>query len=337
MPRRGKLLTQRVNNTVSLVKQELLPVSPSGNSNTPKVLVLLATFNGWEWVQEQIESILYQEQVDLKIAIFDDCSSDGTIPVLERNYAGHSQISLYFSPSPSGSASGNFYRIFRAIDVAPFEFVALSDQDDIWLPDKLISAIKSLDAIDADGYSSGVRAFWPSGAVKSLRQNQHVRTADFLFEGAGQGCTFVLKSSFFHRIQHALQIYSGKLDSFHFHDWMIYFLARTWNMKWVFDDRCLIRYRQHESNEIGSRGSISAVVRRVKKIRNGWYRHQVSIASKLFLQIGEPDSAARHVAECFAGTVSTSRFRKAYLVFRHGRRRIVDRMVLVFAVMVGWL
>src|SRR5262249_29950555 len=100
-------------------------------------------------------------------------------------------------------------------------------------------------------------------------------SCDFLFEGAGQGCTFVLTAALYEKVRSFLAANQPLTRSLHFHDWLIYALARSWGQPWYFDARPSMRYRQHAGNDTGARGTLDGIVRRLARIRDGWYRTQL--------------------------------------------------------------
>lgn len=304
----------------------------------PKVMVLLATYNGELWLEEQLQSILAQKDVDIQVLVGDDVSKDGTVSLLENKFEGLASIKVAGWDNSSGSAGANFRRLYLAADVTEFDFVALADQDDIWLAQKLSSAIERLNQSGAVGYSSAVKAFWPDGRSKILSQNNTIRTSDFLFEGAGQGCTFLIRAETFKKIQSFCQQHRAEVESLHYHDWLIYILIRAWEMDWYFDTQFGMLYRQHAGNEIGSRGGYSAIRKRLRLIRNGWYSKQVQAASFIYALAGGKDGdALRLTALLSDNAASARRLRLAYLVLKGGRRRLVDRLVLMIASIFGWL
>jgi rhamnosyltransferase len=127
-----------------------------------RVAVILAAYNGINWIEEQIQSILAQEEVQVTIFVSVDSSTDGTedlVRILCNRYANI--IALPFGYK-FGGAARNFYRLLEEVDYTDFDFVSLSDQDDIWYPRKLINAIGKIRE-DYDFYSSNVLAFWPNG------------------------------------------------------------------------------------------------------------------------------------------------------------------------------
>jgi len=302
-----------------------------------KVLVLLATYNGELWVTDQINSILTQKDVDVTLVVSDDRSTDDTVPTIVRNFGHLPNVVLRTWEEGSGSAGANFRRLFRSTQDASFDYVALADQDDIWNEKKLASAVAQLQENDADGYSCTSTAFWESGKEERLTQNPLVRKMDFLFEGAGQGCTFVLTADLFRRVQAFCLTHRDLSEQFHYHDWLIYLLARSWGKKWYFDVNSWIRYRQHGSNEIGSKGSIGAVAKRLQLIKNGWYRRQIDAAVEIYLS-QTPDVRIRGFMNIFRAKDSVSRrARLAVTSLRDGRRRLADRTILAVSALAGWI
>jgi hypothetical protein len=125
--------------------------------NTPLISVALCTFNGERYLAQQLTSILEQTHRNLDIVIVDDCSSDGTPQLLTKLAASDARIRLFRNERNLG-----FIRNFeRALGECRGEFIALADQDDIWLPHKLATQLAEIDdnlltysrveLIDADG------------------------------------------------------------------------------------------------------------------------------------------------------------------------------------------
>jgi hypothetical protein len=74
-----------------------------------------------------------------------------------------------------GNANRNFQYLVREAPIGQADYVALSDHDDIWLPDKLRRAVDTLTATGADAYSSDVLAFWPDGREQPVVKSQPQR------------------------------------------------------------------------------------------------------------------------------------------------------------------
>lgn len=306
--------------------------------NQKKVVVLLACRNGQSWIREQLDSILAQRDVSLSLLIQDDNSSDDTKKIIAEYAAAHpARIQVFLNEVGTGSAGANFRKLIARAGVADCDYVALADQDDIWNLDKMARAIAALEQSGSHGYSAAVQAFWPDGRESILPQSPHTRALDFIFEGAGQGCTFVLPVATFRQAQQFCQQYGAELAGFHFHDWLIYILVRTAGGRWHFDPVPAMRYRQHENNDMGARGGLSGLKRRVALIKQGWYSQQLTLALNIYRLAGGQDRHARTLEATLQAAPSLSRrVRLAWLVACHGRRRGSDRCVLSLFALLGW-
>ncbi len=309
-------------------------------SATARVLVLLAARNGGQWIGQQIDSVLAQVGVDVRLLVRDDGSTDDTRDVVSALMAAHPRITLAEDHRATGSASANFFALTACADLEPFDYVAFCDQDDSWQPNKLERAVRRLREEGAAGGSAAVLARWSDGRSKVLSQSPATRHADYLFEGAGQGCTFVFDVGVFARLRDELARQSGMLPRLHYHDWSLYALVRTFGLRWTFDPEPTMVYRQHDGNDTGARDSGAGIMRRLELIRTGWYRAQVAAVAELVLRVNPADAAAARWIGLDASTARRrwgGRVRRLAFVARHGRRRALDRAILVAAVALGYL
>ena len=99
--------------------------------------VLLCSRNGERYIREQAESILAPEGPELRLRVSDDCSTDGTIGIV-RELAEHfpGRVSFVRRSEPTGGAARHFLTALRETDLSEARYVMLSDQDDVWHPDK---------------------------------------------------------------------------------------------------------------------------------------------------------------------------------------------------------
>lgn len=107
------------------------------------ISVAMATYNGARYIREQIDSILRQTIQDFELVICDDCSSDETWKILNAIRQTDSRISIYRNDSNLGFKK-NFEKV---ISLCNGDLIALSDQDDVWLP-KHLEVLK--DAMKSD-------------------------------------------------------------------------------------------------------------------------------------------------------------------------------------------
>jgi rhamnosyltransferase len=294
--------------------------------------VLLATYNGRQWLSQQLDTVFAQEGVEVHVMVGDDLSKDGTREFLVAEYRSHPSVSLCLWESSSGSAGANFRRLYSDAEAASFDFIALADQDDLWDSKKLSSAIHALERTGAHGYSCAVESFWPNGRRQKLAQKADTTAGDFLFEGAGQGCTFVMRQSLFLRIQDFCRAHPTAISHLHYHDWLVYLLARAWGLDWYFDPEAWMRYRQHEGNEIGSRGGLKAITKRFALISQGWYKKQIDAALRLFMMVNPESAVIGQFQRSFDAPDSFQRrIRLCLFLLMHGRRKLSERAVLAFA------
>ena len=111
--------------------------------NKKKIVVLLSTYNGEKYLQEQIDSILNQKsshQIDLMVR--DDGSSDGTIEILkfyEEQYPARVKVNF----EKNIGYIHSFFELIR--EAEGYDYYALSDQDDIWYPEKMERMLRAIE------------------------------------------------------------------------------------------------------------------------------------------------------------------------------------------------
>lgn len=240
-----------------------------------KIYILMATYNGASFVSAQIDSIRKQSIADWELWISDDESQDGTLDIVKSYSNMDPRIHVLETTNKYGSAGKNFFNALKTIDLNGCDYVAFSDQDDLWNPDKLEISLNKITLNGACGYSSDVIAFWPNGKKKYIKKSGEQKQWDYLFEPAGPGCTYVLKREFARQLQ--LDLQEGKIDPsrIYAHDWLIYAKARSLGFKWVIDSNPSLLYRQHGNNEVGVNSGFRAIAKRLGRLRCGWYLDQV--------------------------------------------------------------
>ena len=243
-----------------------------------KVVVLMATYNGDRFIGEQIECVLRQKNVDVTLIISDDSSSDNTLKIIHEYCNLHQNISLCNIQRVGGSAK-NFYTLMSQINFREYDFVALSDQDDVWPDHKLSHAIDQITSHQADGYSSDVIVVNERmETIKCSKKSHLQKKYDFLFESPGPGCTFVITQTLY-------QFLKSKIDDrvfgFDYHDWWMYACARHHGFRWHIDDAPNIFYRQHTNNLIGANTGFISNIKRIKRVFTGGYNRDLIYLHKL--------------------------------------------------------
>ncbi|MFK0095474.1 glycosyltransferase [Pseudomonas sp. NPDC090592] len=253
---------------------------------TPKVLVLLAAYNGRQWIEEQVQSILAQQAVHVHIVVSVDISTDGTEALVSEWAEKESRLSCLPHGRRFGGAAANFFRLLMETDLEAYNYIAFADQDDVWLPDKLSRAHEVLQHGTYAAYSSDVVAFWPDGHEAVIQKSQPQVEFDYFFEAAGPGCTYVLDTSLASAMKATLLLHQDKVAKVSLHDWFSYAFARANGYAWFIDTQTHMRYRQHASNQVGVNSGFTAYRKRVSKVLGGWWLSQAVLIAEL---IGKED------------------------------------------------
>ena len=102
-------------------------------TNKPEVSIIMPTYNSEAFVSETIESVISQSYTSWELLIVDDCSSDGTVSIVERYVSADLRIRLLCQPKNMGPAAARN----RALESARGRYIAYFDSDDLWVPGKL--------------------------------------------------------------------------------------------------------------------------------------------------------------------------------------------------------
>lgn len=286
----------------------------------PSCAILMAAYNGETWIEEQLHSILNQNGVLATVFVSVDRSTDDTLKIIEQIAINDNRVKLLPYGETFGGAGKNFYRLIKDVDVSGFDMVAFADQDDIWMPAKLSAAWKKLSHEGYAAYSSDVIAFWADGRKSIIKKSYPQKRFDYLYEAAGPGCTYVFSAATFHLIKGFVSqnyIECGKVA---LHDWLVYAYCREHNQSWFIDNEPGMLYRQHESNQIGTNDNWKAYIKRLRHIRQHWYRTQVITIAKV-------------CESAFASRVASRGFMVRH--FYQLRRRPRDVFVLLFMTLLG--
>jgi len=296
-----------------------------------KVSVVVCTYNGEEYLRDQLQSILDQTRPPDEIIISDDGSTDSTLHIVaEFTSSSSGPQSLVWRVEtrtrPLG-VSGNFA---SALTKARGEFIALADQDDVWESDRLEKALAQFhddvllvhsDAtlIDASGSPTGTLMSALRVTSTERRNLLSGRALDALLRrNVVTGATTMIRSSL---LEQALPIPEDWVHD----EWLALVAAAQGGV--VFQEDPLIRYRQHENNEIGaSKTDYDEAARRLREKRSEFFarklRRNDGIAALLENKPAWLDSvahsslAAKIEFDQWRSTLSSSRVKRLVPVLR---------------------
>lgn len=231
-----------------------------------KVAILLATFNGGRFLQDQLDSFDRQLHDNWELVVSDDGSSDNTRAIINHFKAGVKQpVSVV--DGPRQGFWQNFISLLHRESGA--DYFALSDQDDIWLPEKLSNAVQFLQEVLPDQpalYFTRTQLIDERnglvGMSRLFRRAPSFRNA--LVQNIGGGNTMVLNRAAYlllRRVKPDIAIVS--------HDWWIYQVVTGAGGVAFYDPQAGLQYRQHEKNIVGSNIGVSARIIRLRAMIGG--------------------------------------------------------------------
>lgn len=223
-----------------------------------RVAIVMATYNGARHIDEQIRSIQAQTFRDWVLYVRDDGSHDETINKIDEYALTDSRIQRVTRDAPRRGAIGNFSALMEVALEQHADYIFLSDQDDVWHPEKLAilyGAMKELESdygertpllahSDLEVVSEKMQTISPSFARYIGLYPREGGLGVLLCQNQVTGCACVVNRAL-------LEIATPVPQSVLMHDWWMALLAASTG-KIGFVDRALIKYRQHSSNVIGA-------------------------------------------------------------------------------------
>ena len=280
----------------------------------PKVLVLLATCNGEKYLRQQLDSIYAQEDVEVSIFATDDGSTDNTIVILEEYKKNHS-LTIHYHGEPH-EFTYNFIDAIFANKNTSFDYYAFSDQDDVWMKEKLSSAIEMLKKNSKSVYSSNLTIVNENLDGEALMNDDSIQRCNkynAVFENVATGCTIVFSKAFLDLL---VRYYPKNI---YLHDYWVYLLA-IYTDNYIYDSRSFIKYRQHGCNQIGdsSKKGVKTYYKRFKASKG----HQRALCEQLLEGyrdiIGEENAS---IVEVMAGYKKKFSYRWKLMFSRNYKKR----------------
>lgn len=231
-----------------------------------KILVLLSTFNGQKYIQEQLDSIARQDiDATIDIMVRDDGSKDQTIEVLKQWKQSHSlHMDIYQEENVGVNKS-----FFTLINYAEHhDFYAFCDQDDIWLEDKLSSAISKIQDIQTPVLYGGCSYLWNLTEGKfgtTTKQEREITLLNTIVQNFLPGHAQVFNHELLKLLKNTPDI-----QNIYVYDAWVTNMAMTYGQI-IFDNEPHTLYRQHENNVLGyagKQGLLSWMKERLKRIKN---------------------------------------------------------------------
>jgi len=244
------------------------------------VLVLLSTFNGSAFLREQVQSILDQSIAGtLTVLVRDDGSKDDTVAIVQSFKDPRIEIMR----GDNIGAKASYLALLKAARERNADYLALADQDDVWLTGKLERAIDRLSAIDGPAlYCSALNLVDANLKPKGRFAYPGVPGFEAAFlTNCVTGCTCVVNRALALRLKEL-----PRPDEILMHDWWLYLVAVAFG-KVIYDAQSRILYRQHGANQIGrGSGAVDLIARAGKFVRRPQRPHRLTQAREFYRLCG---------------------------------------------------
>ena len=225
----------------------------------PSIYIVLATFNGAEFLSEQIDSLIAQTESRWTLLVRDDGSSDDTVELIEDYVQKDNRIQLVVNGGIRPcSALGNFSALLSSAYEAGADYVFFCDQDDVWEPQKLERMLACLNQLEEQGMAPGLLHHDLIVVNRSLElmadsfiDLMQLKPADqenpqrLLSRNEVTGCAMACNRAL-------LEIALPISDKAVMHDWWLALFAAYFG-RLAFMPNKLVKYRQHDDNAIGAK------------------------------------------------------------------------------------
>jgi len=245
------------------------------------VQILLSTYNGAQYIKEQLDSLLNQTYGNIRILVRDDGSSDNTLLIVKQYAEQHPEQISWIEGENIGVVQ-SFWTLMQQADSSA-AYYCFCDQDDVWMQDKVIRAVTQLHIMEQPPESSNLHeparlpamlftatqltdadlnptTVWPANLQRDLS------FYNALFQNLAVGATVTINR------RALLLLREHDLNTKHIlmHDWWMYLTISCFG-KVYFDTQPSIYYRQHGNNAVGGESTIS---QKIKKKWKSFRKHQ---------------------------------------------------------------
>lgn len=206
----------------------------------PLVSVVICTYNGEQFIKEQLETVCLQSYSNLEIIIVDDHSTDNTLTILKKAAEKDSRIKLFVNEKNIGYN----YNFNKAVGLSSGEIIAFCDQDDIWETQKIEVLLNAWPEEAGLIYSNSIR-FQGKLDKSQCKKNKIYRR----FEGKDPRKIALFNTINGHAmlVKRALVNLSMPFPENVFYDWRMAVIAAA-NGGVAYVDQILVYQRVHEKN-----------------------------------------------------------------------------------------
>ena len=299
------------------------------------ITIIMAVYNGQEYIREQLESLKDQTYTEWRLVIRDDRSSDKTAEIVKKfSDEVEQEVIFKVNEKPSGSAKNNFALLIN--DAKESDYVMFCDQDDIWKKDKIeITFNKMKQAEERYGRDfpllvhGDVEVIDENGNINadSMFEMSHInadsKLPQILIQNHVTGCTMMCNK----KLIAGISEYASS-EYVIMHDYLAALYASVFGKIEVIK-KPLLSYRQHSGNSVGAKNNNNPVYL-LKRLANGRKSYKEAMETsrnqvKFFVEIYRKELAAEKYCEEYelmSGYASLGSRAKLYRIMFYKKNHI---------------
>lgn len=299
------------------------------------ITIIMAVYNGQEYIREQLESLKDQTYTEWRLVIRDDRSSDKTAEIVKKfSDEVEQEVIFKVNEKPSGSAKNNFALLIN--DAKESDYVMFCDQDDIWKKDKIeITFNKMKQAEERYGRDfpllvhGDVEVIDENGNINadSMFEMSHInadsKLPQILIQNHVTGCTMMCNK----KLIAGISEYASS-EYIIMHDYLAALYASVFGKIEVIR-KPLLSYRQHSGNSVGAKNNNNPVYL-LKRLTNGRKSYKEAMETsrnqvKFFVEIYREELAAEKYCkeyELMSGYASLGSRAKLYRIMFYKKNHI---------------
>lgn len=236
------------------------------NNSSSSVAILLGTYNGAHFINQQLNSYKRQTYINWSLWASDDGSTDQGLDAI-KDFSLSVPQSINLLEGPRQGVCRNFVSLINNENINA-SYYAFSDQDDIWINDKLERAVNWLDAVDPEVpalYCSRTELINTEGEKIGFSPDyaKPPSFANALLQNIASGNTMVFNNKARELLRQAAD---GEMV---IHDWALYLVVTACGGHVFFDREPTVLYRQHDNNVIGNGMGLMTRMANFRKAHHG--------------------------------------------------------------------
>ena len=283
------------------------------NQKSPKVTILMCTYNGEKYLEEQLDSFQCQTYKNWSLIVSDDGSVDKTLKILNQYQKKWGIKKIQIIKGPQKGFSENFISLIKNKKIHG-EYFFLSDQDDIWVPRKIENYLSVFNKVnDKKPILIGGSSLYVNHDLcltgASHKFNHKPTFSNALVQSMFGGNTIAFDHNFKFQVENII------LNNTSSYDWFLYIFNTFIGGNTFFLTEPNIFYRQHNDSLVGGNTGFFNIIKRFILFKNNFFRDQIAINIKNIKNIKRVP-------------LSNQQLLKEFILLRNGN--LFDRILILF-------